>query len=504
MTGDGRTMYEPPAAGAWRTTGERREAMRVLGERIAEAAAYMDAAMHRLLRDLREFDGGHGWHAQGAASTAHWLAWRVGWTLATGREHVRVARALGELPRIDEALRLGRLSYSKVRAITRVATPATEEMLLNDALLTTAGQLETICRKFQLVRRLNRQAPAEVRERRTVTRRTLEDGMVRIEMTMRPDEAAIVWDAIEHEARRMKVPADVQDGEAQSPDGVVHRFDRVDGLLAMSQAALRGESPDRTPIEVVLTIPKAALVATGASEWREAREMRDEDEAREANGAREAEAEGHRRGGRDVSAEASGGAKVEEIVRGVEAVGCFRDGTCVSAETARRLACDAGVVELVEDGEGQPLSVGRRTRTIPAAIKRALLHRDGKCRFPGCENRLYLDGHHLRHWADGGETSLENTCLLCSRCHAYVHEHGYRVERVAGELAFFDERGRRVQAEPERPRGAHLGWQAIAAANRAAGIEITAATNVCGWDGDRVQYEMIVDGLWRQEARGSS
>src|SRR5512147_2895977 len=91
-----------------------------LGEQIAEQAAHLDAATHRLLADLRAFDARGGWHVQGAASCAHWLAWRVGWDLVTARDHVRVARKLAEFPAIDDALRCGKVSYSKVRAMLRV------------------------------------------------------------------------------------------------------------------------------------------------------------------------------------------------------------------------------------------------------------------------------------------------------------------------------------------------------------------------------------------------
>src|SRR5215475_14107487 len=99
-----------------------------LGERIAEQAAHLDAAMHQLLTDLREFDQRGGWHRQGAASCAHWLAWRVGWDLVTAREHVRVARKLPDVPAIDDALRRGQVSYAKVRAMVRVASPANESL----------------------------------------------------------------------------------------------------------------------------------------------------------------------------------------------------------------------------------------------------------------------------------------------------------------------------------------------------------------------------------------
>jgi hypothetical protein len=132
----------------------------------------------------------------------------------------------------------------------------------------------------------------------------------------------------------------------------------------------------------------------------------------------------------------------------------------------RRLACDCGVVEATVDARGEPLSIGRKARTVPAAIKRALLLRDRTCRFPGCDHRLFLDAHHLRHWADGGETSLRNTALLCSHHHSYVHERGYRIiQNEAGSLTFLDPRGKPVVAVPPRPSPLPLGWPAIRAAN---------------------------------------
>src|SRR3954452_5223521 len=129
------------------------EELTLLGERIAETAAHLDAALHRLLSDLREFDSKGGYYKAGAKTCAHWLSWRVGWDLGTAREHVRVAKALGSLPLIDEALRIGRCSYSKVRAMTRVATVKNERLLLCDALLVTGQQLENVCRKYRMVQR---------------------------------------------------------------------------------------------------------------------------------------------------------------------------------------------------------------------------------------------------------------------------------------------------------------------------------------------------------------
>jgi hypothetical protein len=114
----------------------------------------------------------------------------------------------------------------------------------------------------------------------------------------------------------------------------------------------------------------------------------------------------------------------------------LEDGVHVPAGTSQRLACDASRVEMRHDGAGTLLDVGRRTRTIPPALRRALLHRDQHCRFPGCGRRV-VQGHHLRHWAQGGPTTLANLTLLCRRHHRAVHEEGYQVTREPdGELQF--------------------------------------------------------------------
>ena len=119
-----------------------------------------------------------------------------------------------------------------------------------------------------------------------------------------------------------------------------------------------------------------------------------------------------------------------------EGASVLEDGPALAPETAERLACDASLVEIVER-DGVPLSVGRRTRTVPPAMRRALQARDRRCRYPGCENRRFLHAHHIRHWADGGETKLDNLVLLCSRHHRFVHEAGYSIHACGGgELEF--------------------------------------------------------------------
>ena len=416
--------------------GLTRDEAEALGERIAEHAAHLDAATHRLLADLRAFDRAGGWYAQGARSCGEWLAWRVGWSQTTAREHVRVAQRLGALPQIDEALRRGELSYCKARAITRVATPANEALLLEDARHATGSQLERICRRYAAVLRAERPTPEDDAARRQVSRRDLDDGMVRIEAVLHPEEAVVVWEALTRVARERA---------ARAPGT---RCCRVDALVELAEGILRGDRPERSPVEVVVTVAAEALAGNG-----------DGDDA--------------------------------------AALATAADGTCLSIDAARRLACDAGIVALHEDATGTALSVGRRTRAIPAALKRALLHRDQTCRFPGCGNRVYLEGHHLEHWANGGETSLANLVSTCSFHHRFVHEYGYRVELDAAQQPqFFDPRGRRVVEIPARPPTAGM----LAVHHHNLPLAITATTNLPGWDGAPVDYDRVIDTLLRADA----
>jgi hypothetical protein len=153
----------------------------------------------------------------------------------------------------------------------------------------------------------------------------------------------------------------------------------------------------------------------------------------------------------------------------------LEDGTRVSAETARRLSCDASRIVVSRDGlgsdngsadrspdgsangstneavHGSVLNVGRKTRTIPPSLRRALDARDRGCRFPACGLR-FTDAHHIVHWADGGETTLGNTLLLCRAHHRRVHEGGYRVcmDRN-GQVVFFTPRGKALFEAPPLP-----------------------------------------------------
>ena len=167
-------------------------------------------------------------------------------------------------------------------------------------------------------------------------------------------------------------------------------------------------------------------------------------------------------------------------------------GDGISAEVSRRLLCDAGVVPILEDESGKTIDVGRKTRTIPAALRRALDARDEGCRFPGCSNRIFTDAHHIEHWLDGGETNLDNTVLLCRRHHGYLHEHGFSLERAGEVLVFRDERGRVVPAQGAR---GEVAVDLAAVVGAWSGRPISAEANAPGWDGEPVDDDRCVAAL---------
>src|SRR5262249_42381567 len=173
----------------------------------------------------------------------------------------------------------------------------------------------------------------------------------------------------------------------------------------------------------------------------------------------------------------------------------LEEGARVSAETSRRIACDASRVVMRHDRDGRVVEVAARTRTIPPAIRRALHHRDRACRFPGCAVRAG-QGHHIRHWANGGPTTLSNLALLCRRHHRAVHEEGYQIARRAGG----ERRVRRPDGQllPEVPPPRHLTGDSVnilRARNEQDGLELNARTAMPGWLGERLDIHWAISVL---------
>jgi hypothetical protein len=156
------------------------------------------------------------------------------------------------------------------------------------------------------------------------------------------------------------------------------------------------------------------------------------------------------------------------------------------------------VVHWQENQKGEPLNIGRKTRIVPPAIRRAVQRRDGGCRFPGCSCSRFVDAHHIIHWADGGETSMENLVLLCRRHHRLVHEEGFGVQTgLFGTINFTLPGGKVIPLCPAPNfRGNVI---ELKTRNRQLGLNITAKTPVPSWLGERMDYSIAVEGLLRRE-----
>jgi 5-methylcytosine-specific restriction endonuclease McrA len=421
-----------------------------LGDEIAELSVHLEAATARLLGLICEFDARGGWNT-GFRSCAAWLAWRVGFDLGAARERVRVARALATLPALAEALARGELSYSKVRALTRVATPETEARLLAVGRAGTAVHVERIVRGW---RRVDRQAEAREAARQH-TRRALhvyqdQDGMVVLRGRLAPEEGALLLRALDaaretlYQRRRDSgsVPPPAADPLAEPP---ARAQQQADALLLLAEAALHHELDPGVPGEryqVVVHVDAAVLSDPDGP-------------------------------GQSV----------------------LEDGPRVPAGTSRRLACDASRVVMRHDAEGQVVEVGARTRTIPPALRRALQHRDRGCRFPGCGVRVG-QGHHVRHWAEGGPTTLSNLAVLCRRHHRAVHEEGYQVERLPdGALQFRRPDGRPLPDVPSSAAVPADPMAALRAQHDAQGLRLHARTACPGWLGERLDVGWAIDVL---------
>jgi hypothetical protein len=393
-----------------------------LEDEIATLASHIYAGTCRWLELVAELDRRGG---LAGCSTAEWLAWRCALTPRAAREHVRVARCLGELPLIHEAFAGGELSYAKVRALTRVADAESEEELLELARHMTASQLERAVRAY---RRVTAEDADALHALAYAGYTWAEDGSLIVSARLAPEDGALFLRALEASRDRLRERDSSKDRGSAEP----RRPTSAEAFVALAELSLAAGAADR-----------------------------------------------------------SGGERYQVVVHvdAGEGASVLEDGPSIAPETAERLACDASLVEIVER-DGVPLSVGRRTRTIPRAIRRALEARDRRCCFPGCENRRFLHAHHIRHWAHGGETSLDNLVLLCSRHHRFVHEAGYSIDDLGqGEFEFRDPWGAPVENAPRPPPGyAEL----LVERNRA--FEIDAARCSCG-DGDRMDLGYAVDAL---------
>ena len=366
----------------------------------------------------------------------------------------------------------GEVCCSKVRAMTRVATAQNEDYLLHIARHGTASHVEGLVRRYRKVR----QQDDEALECRQDSERQLvyyqdDDGMWIIHAKLPPEAGALVVKAIEAVAN------------------TVDKIDEENDSAESFSEAVEAEAPtgfqqllSHTRADALVTITEHFLATCGNhGQWRGLK------------GSERCQVVLHV----DIDTLRKNGKEP-----GPQHEHCHLDEKpWVSPATARRLCCDASLVTVLENKNGQVLNVGRRSRTVPAPIGRALKERDRTCRFPGCCESRYTDFHHIQHWADGGETSLDNLVTLCRYHHRQLHRDAFIIDvekrGLDAQFIFRTPSGRRMEQSvyPQFPRDSA---ESSHSALRSAAPSVTSATCITQWQGESCDYGMAVDALlWR-------
>jgi 5-methylcytosine-specific restriction endonuclease McrA len=433
-----------------------------LEAQICELAGHLAAATCRFLVLLGDFDARRGWASWEMTSCAAWLSWKCQMSSATAREHVRVARALRNLPVLRAEFGAGRLSYAKVRALTRIATPENEAGLAEIAGPMTGSQLERFARAH---RRCSDADDAAARVRRRLTWRFEDDGSLAGTFRLPPLAGAALLKALRaaaagpehsHEAKPGSVSAETPAADQPTADqpAVATSSGLADALVMIAESFLAGQAADGDPdvyqVIVHVGIDAAADATPG------------------------------------VSAETPGAAQPVPGDPADPARCHVEDGPAISISKARMLACTAAVSWMLHDRDGTVLDVGRRRRRPTAAIRRAARERDKcRCRFPGCDSRR-VDLHHIQYWSHGGRTKLTNLISLCKYHHTLVHERGHLIAAGPGPtFAFYAPDGTAVPASPALPRadgpidGCHQ-------------ADITADTIIPSWYGERLDLDYAI------------
>ena len=457
------------------------ENMEYLGQQITLLAGQINAANYQFLKLIARFDDCKGWSGGGTVrSCAHWLNWKCGIAMGAAREKIRVAHCLNSLSLIDASFCKGEISYSKVRAMTRVATPQNEDFLLMIAQHGTASHMEQVVGKYQGVQRtmareaeLDR-AEAEQQDQRELVSYQDSDGMWIIHARLPAEEGSLVVKAID--AVATQVQAEKREQQLQrdkgvsaemptSPDAETFPQSRADALVAMAEHFLATQS-NKSDIHGLKGSERCQIMLHV-----------------DVNTLR---------------------AQQQPADSGPEC--CHLDNKqWLSPKTARRLACDASLVTVLEDENGKVLNIGRRARTVPASIKRALAVRDETCRFPGCCESKYVDAHHIQHWADGGETSLDNLVTLCRYHHRSLHQGKFTVrvdeahtKDAESVMVFSLPSGKDIEMSffPQFPAQSTAPAEEILQE-----VAPTVESNTCitGWTGEQCDYGMAIDALLQRD-----
>jgi hypothetical protein len=390
-----------------------------LTTRIIDLCADIHRTEYRLLTLIRKLDALEGWNAE-MPNCAHWLNVKCGLDLVTAREKVRVAHALENLPVVDEAFEAGRLSYSKVRAVTRIATPASQNDLVEFAASTTAAHVEQYVRAQRQTERLaDPQAAFDAYRHRSFTCHTTEDGALVFEGRLPAEQGAMLLLALERAMDWVYREAAEQVREEPAAR------DRTD-----HQRARHRRHEDHPFKDVPYSARQADALAALAEQFLSFPPAAEE-------GLSTADRY-------QVVVHASAESLVEHGLMDPADAPRMEDGPVVAQETVRRITCDSAIVRLIETGAGEPLDVGRKTRVISPALRRAVKRRDKHCRWPGCSHSRHWEGHHCRHWADGGPTNLANVIGVCRYHHRLLHEGGYFVVKDGDDFIFCRPDGSRI------------------------------------------------------------
>ena len=379
--GEAIPIHDGPTPQAIADEEQRRQADGLAG-RISAAAADAARSQSVFLELIGEFDA--IWairYWNDVKSLAHWLSWACSMTPGVAREHVRVAKALRRMPTIAELFREGRLSYSKVREVTRVVDVVDETRLAQLALTATASQLARMISGFRSAdgARISQQT------KRQVAWHEREDGMIDFRARLPKEEAAVLLAALEAAKDQFGSPPPKPDpsGDAEQEFAPgVGTYSNTDALLDVARGFLGTAPEDRSGEDRTLVVVQVS-------------------------------AENLTRNLHDVPA---GRSQPAEAVCHLDGVGS------VEAATAQRLACDNRLLGALIDKHGKVLALGRTRRLVSKSQRRALMIRDTMCRYPGCHQTRHLKAHHVIPWILGGRTDLHNLILLCQWHHTAVHE----------------------------------------------------------------------------------
>jgi Domain of unknown function (DUF222)/HNH endonuclease len=386
------------------TSLENQDLAEALDDEIGEGSAYVHAAMARVAKASAKFDAIGGWGAGGIRSFQHWMTIKTGFDMQTSAELLRVGQAMTCLPKIAAAFEAGQLSFDKARQITTVATPATDEFLLEIAQGASGAQLARICRALRRIDEANVPAQADDHlSRRGIWMNWDDNGMLEIKARLTPEDAAVVQAALESITGSRPVPEPADDG-VQDPADDRWAARNADALVSMCEHVLAGGAEN--------------LITSTAA--------------------------------RQVVVHVDVGVLTGEVSEGR----CFVEGgSPLSAGAARRIGCDAEVVGVTERN-GLPIDVGRKQRIVPERLRLALHVRDRFCRFPGCGVPAHrTEAHHYEHWALGGGTDLDNLLLLCGFHHRRHHRGAFRIRKTAGGFSFETDDGHVIQPPVRDPVG---------------------------------------------------